>query len=109
MTETAEAALFDAGRRYMEYARAQAEGGDPFSDEKDMGLMLIEQQAVRLAGEAVDLLFRSAGTKGANAGRRLERYFRDMAELRTHGGMQSPRTAEQFARLRFGLPAIDAP
>ena len=36
----------------MEYAREEAAGGAPFDDEKDLRLLLIEQQAIRLAWEA---------------------------------------------------------
>ncbi len=106
LTETAEAALFDAGRRYMAYARRAASGAAPFSDELDYRLLLIYQQCARLAGDAVDLLFRTQGTRGTRTGRGIERYFRDMGELQTHGGMQAGRTTEQFARVHFGMPAI---
>jgi hypothetical protein len=59
---------------------------------------------VRLCGEAVDLLFRTAATKGTKSGRRLERYFRDMSELRTHGGTQADRTIETSRASTSGYP-----
>ena len=67
-------------------------------------LLLYQQRAVRSPVEAVDLLFRTAGTTAARPGERLQRYFRDMSTIRTHITMQYDRTAENYARLYFGLP-----
>ncbi|HEY8173114.1 MAG TPA: acyl-CoA dehydrogenase family protein [Dehalococcoidia bacterium] len=106
LVETAESALLDAGRRYMQWSRAHIEQNDPFTDEKDQRLLLVEQRVVRLAADAVELLFRTAGSRSTRRGERLERYMRDVAELRTHGGLQHDRTMEQFGRIHFGLPAI---
>jgi 3-hydroxy-9,10-secoandrosta-1,3,5(10)-triene-9,17-dione monooxygenase len=105
LLETAEAALLDAGRRYMDWARRDV-GAEPFDEVRDTRLHLVEQQVVRLAAEALDVMARSAGTRALKPGKKLERYVRDMAELRTHGGMQAERLMERFARIHFGLPAI---
>jgi 3-hydroxy-9,10-secoandrosta-1,3,5(10)-triene-9,17-dione monooxygenase len=111
LVSTAEAALIRAGEDYMDYAREEAAGGAPFDDEKDLRLLLIEQQSIRLAFEAVELMFRTVGTSdAAKDGAPIGRIFRNMAVINTHPALQLDRTAINAARLRFGLaPAVPAP
>ena len=102
---TAEAALLRAGEDYMDYAREDAAGGAPFGDEKDQRLLLIEQHAIRLAWEAIELMFRTVGTSdSAKDGAMIGRIFRNMAVINTHPALQLERTAINAARTRFGLP-----
>ena len=61
----AEAALVRAGEEYMDYGREEAAGGAPFDEEKDLRLILIEQQCIRLAWEAAELIYRTVGTSDA--------------------------------------------
>ncbi len=101
---TAEAALLRAGEDYMDYAREAAAGGAPFGDEKDQRLLLIEQHAIRLAWEAIELMFRTVGTSdSARDGAIIGRIFRNMAVINTHPALQLDRTAINAARTRFGL------
>jgi 3-hydroxy-9,10-secoandrosta-1,3,5(10)-triene-9,17-dione monooxygenase len=93
--------VIDIAERYMEYARQDVEEEIPFSDERDLELQLLEQHATRLAGDAVDLMFRTAGTHVAQSGSMLQRYFRDMAVLKTHIAAQLDRGAESFGREHF--------
>ena len=103
LISTAEAALIRAGEDYMDYARADA-AGTPFDDEKDLRLLLIEQHAIRLAWEAVELMFRTVGTSNsAREGAMIGRIFRNMAVVNTHPALQLERTALSAARTRFGL------
>jgi 3-hydroxy-9,10-secoandrosta-1,3,5(10)-triene-9,17-dione monooxygenase len=99
--QVAEATVIDIAERYMEYARQDVEEEIPFSDERDLELQLLEQHATRLAGDAVDLMFRTAGTHVAQSGSMLQRYFRDMAVLKTHIAAQTDRGAESFGREHF--------
>ncbi|MEJ0077460.1 MAG: oxidoreductase [Alphaproteobacteria bacterium] len=111
LVATAEAALLRAGEDYMDYAREAAAGGEPFGDEKDQRLLLIEQNVIRLAWEAVELIFRTIGTSdSARDGAILGRIFRNMAVITTHPALQLDRTAVNAARTRFGLtpPAAEA-
>jgi len=102
---TAEAALIRAGEDYMDYARHDA-AGEPFSDEKDYRLLLIELHCIRLATEAVELIYRTAGTSdAAKSGAMIGRVFRNLAVIGTHPALQLERTALNAARLRFGLLA----
>jgi 3-hydroxy-9,10-secoandrosta-1,3,5(10)-triene-9,17-dione monooxygenase len=107
LVATAEAALLRAGQEYMEYAQADA-AGDPFSDERDQRLLLIELHCMRMAWEAVELIYRTVGTSdAAKQGAMIGRIFRNMAVINTHPLLQLERGALNAARTRFGLqPAI---
>jgi 3-hydroxy-9,10-secoandrosta-1,3,5(10)-triene-9,17-dione monooxygenase len=99
--QTAEALVMDVARQYMEFARQDVEEEIPFSDERDLHLQLLEQYATKLAGDAVDLMFRTAGTHVAQADSMLQRYFRDMAVIKTHIAAQMDRGAEAFGRMHL--------
>jgi len=95
---TAEALVLHVAQQYMEFARQDVEEEIPFSDERDLQLQLLEQYATRLAGDAVDLMFRTAGTHVAQSDSMLQRSFRDMAVIKTHIAAQMDRGAEAFGR-----------
>jgi 3-hydroxy-9,10-secoandrosta-1,3,5(10)-triene-9,17-dione monooxygenase len=99
--ETAEATVMHVAEQYMRFSREDAEGEVPFSDERDLQLQLLEQYATRLAGDAVDLIFRTCGTHVARSGSMLQRYFRDMAVIKTHIAAQMDRGAEAFGRVHL--------
>ncbi|MBV8085142.1 MAG: oxidoreductase, partial [Chloroflexi bacterium] len=104
---TAEAACVRAGEEYMEYARTEADGGPPFDREKELRLSLIEQQAIRMSWEAVELIFRTAGTTAsAKQGAALGRVFRNMAVINTHPALQLERTGMAAAKLRLDRPPV---
>jgi 3-hydroxy-9,10-secoandrosta-1,3,5(10)-triene-9,17-dione monooxygenase len=103
LISTAEAALIRAGEDYMDYARADAAGDDPFGEEKEHRLTLIEQQCVHLAWEATELIFRTAGTTAsARQGAAIGRVFRNLAVINTHPALQIDRTAVAAAKAHFG-------
>jgi 3-hydroxy-9,10-secoandrosta-1,3,5(10)-triene-9,17-dione monooxygenase len=106
LVDTAEAALLQMASDYMEHARAAREEGVPFSAEVERRLLLIEQQCVRMAWDAVELMFRTAGSASAGKSSMLGRYFRNLAVIRTHITLQLTHTSGNFARLHFGLPAL---
>ena len=99
---TAEAALVRAGEDFMAYAAEAAAGGEPFGEERELGLTLIEQQCVRLAWEAMELIYRTAGTSAsAKQGAAIGRIFRNMAVINTHPALQLDRTAVAAAKARL--------
>jgi 3-hydroxy-9,10-secoandrosta-1,3,5(10)-triene-9,17-dione monooxygenase len=103
LVSTAEAALARAGEDYMDYARADAAGGEPFGEQKEHRLTLIEQQCVRLAWDATELIFRTAGTSAsARQGAAIGRVFRNLAVINTHPALQLDRTAVAAAKANFG-------
>ena len=110
LVSTAEAALLRAGEDFMDLARAEADGGEPFGDEQEHRLTLIEQQCVRMAWEAVELIFRTAGTSAsAKAGAPIGRALRSLAVINTHPALQLDRTAVAAARTRLGKSTEQAP
>jgi 3-hydroxy-9,10-secoandrosta-1,3,5(10)-triene-9,17-dione monooxygenase len=107
LIQVAEATALKAADDYMEFARQDAEEGIEFSDERDLQLQLLEQYATKIAGDAVDLMFRTSGTHAAQSDSMLQRYFRDMAVIKTHTAAQTDRGAESFGRVHYtgsGLP-----
>lgn len=103
LLETARDALFGCTSDFMEYCELDVKEGVPFDAEKSQRITMVEQQCCRIAGEAVEMLFFSAGSSAGRPGEALGRYYRDMATLRTHVSLQLDRPFEQFARLHFGL------
>jgi 3-hydroxy-9,10-secoandrosta-1,3,5(10)-triene-9,17-dione monooxygenase len=103
--ETAKAALLGCTAQYMEHCRNEVAGRTAFTPEMSQRIVLVEQQCCRLAGEAVDLLFRMAGTSQIKPGMPMQRYFRDMMTLLTHATMAYDRNAEMVAKTHFGLEA----
>ena len=99
---TAEAGLVRAGEEFMDFAAEAASGGAPFDEERELRLTLIEQQCVRLAWEAMELIFRTEGTSAsAKQGAAIGRIFRNMAVINTHPALQLDRTAVAAAKARF--------
>ena len=102
----AEAALFKATQDYMDACTAQMERGVEFTEAEDRRIFLLVQQGARLAFEAADRIFTTAGTQVFQRKSMLGRYYRDLACQRTHFTQQIDRTAVNFARLHFGSPAL---
>ncbi|WP_433290230.1 hypothetical protein ACQPZQ_43105 [Pseudonocardia sp. CA-142604] len=101
--DTAEAALHQVARMWTELARRSMETDVLVSDADDRRLVLIEQQVVELASNAVEAIFRTSGSSASSRGQRIERYFRDLSMIRTHATLQFERTWENVGRLRLGL------
>jgi 3-hydroxy-9,10-secoandrosta-1,3,5(10)-triene-9,17-dione monooxygenase len=106
LIDTAEAALLKMAEDYVENARLEREEGVPYTAEKVRRLVVIEQRCVQMAWEAVDLMFRTAGSSSTTKTAALGRYFRNLAVIRTHTILQLDHTATNAARLHFGLPAL---
>jgi 3-hydroxy-9,10-secoandrosta-1,3,5(10)-triene-9,17-dione monooxygenase len=104
MTDSAEELLYRIGEVYMELAERWADTGEPFTREDDVRLWGMAQQAGKLAGEAVELLFHSASSSSARRGTRMQRYFRDVTMYRQHIAAQYLNLAAQFAKVHFGMP-----
>jgi len=107
LVSTAEAALVRAGEEFMEYARAEAAGGAPFDEEKEQRLTIIENKCIAMAWEAVDLIYKTAGTSAsAKQGTILGRLFRNMAVINTHPALQLERTAIAAAKTKLGVAQV---
>ena len=110
LISTAEAALIRAGEEFMDYTRDEADGGALFDDEREHRLTLIKQQCQRLAWEAVELIYRTAGTSAsAKSGQPIGRVFRNLAVINTHPALQLDRFGMIAAQARLGALAESPP
>lgn len=105
LIDIASAALIQVAEQYMEVAQAIYDGQevDPHAERR---MCLVQQQAIHLAWEAVDTMFRTAGTSNANRTSMLGRYWRNVCVLRGHLAHQSDTSAINFGRAYFGLEPI---
>ncbi len=103
LLDTARDALQGCCQDYMDYCRLDVEEDERFTQAKSQRIVMVEQQCCLLAGQAVDLLFKSAGSTAAKGGSAMQRTFRDMTTLLTHTTLQPERSWEAFARTYFGL------
>lgn len=104
LADSAEALMFKVCEAYHDNCRRWAETGAAASVEDNMRLWGVMQQSGRLACEAVELLFHTAGSGAARKGQRMQRYFNDVAMYRGHSSSQYLNFAAGLARLHFGLP-----
>lgn len=99
---TAEAAMVKSGEDYMAFAKAAKHEGTPFDTAKGLQLTMIAQRCVELSWQAIDLIYRTAGTTAsAKQGMPIGRILRNIAVLRTHPVLQRENTAIQLAKLKL--------
>jgi len=106
LIDTAEAALLQLTSNYMDLARQHVATGTPLDEEMERRLVLMEQHVIRLAWDAVELMFRTSGTSAASKSSPLGRVLRNLAVVRTHVTLQLDHTAGNAGRLHFGLPPL---
>jgi 3-hydroxy-9,10-secoandrosta-1,3,5(10)-triene-9,17-dione monooxygenase len=106
LIDTAEAALLKLTADYMDLAREHVESAAPLDEERERRLILMEQHVIRLAWDAVELMFRTSGTSAAAKSSPLGRTLRNLAVIRTHVTLQLDHTATNAGRLHFGLPPL---
>jgi 3-hydroxy-9,10-secoandrosta-1,3,5(10)-triene-9,17-dione monooxygenase len=104
LIDTAHAAMIQAGEQYMDVCAREAAGGPEFSIDIERRLQMIEQQCIHLCHDAVDIMFRTAGTSSAKTDSILGRFWRNIAVIRTHLAHQSDSVAVNFTRFHFGQP-----
>jgi 3-hydroxy-9,10-secoandrosta-1,3,5(10)-triene-9,17-dione monooxygenase len=103
LADAAEGIILAAGDKYMWQCRHWAETGTPVDIEDDLRLWGMVQQAGRLAGEAVDVIFANASSAATKKGQKIERYYRDVGMYRSHISSQILNFAAPIARSHFGL------
>jgi 3-hydroxy-9,10-secoandrosta-1,3,5(10)-triene-9,17-dione monooxygenase len=104
--DAAEALLLKVTENYVDACSADPITGGDFSEETDRRLFATAQQACRLAWDALDIIFATAGTSIGAKDSMLARLYRDAGVQKTHFVMQHSRTAVNAARLHFGLPSL---
>lgn len=103
LTDAAEALLYQSCEMYMDLCRRWRDTGTPISLEDNFRLWGVLLHAGRLASEAVELIFQSAGSTAAKRGQPLQRYFRDVAMYRGHISAQYLNLASTIGRAHLGL------
>jgi 3-hydroxy-9,10-secoandrosta-1,3,5(10)-triene-9,17-dione monooxygenase len=106
LIDTAEAALLKLTADYMDLAREHVASAAPLDEERERRLILMEQHVIRLAWDAVELMFRTSGTSAAAKSSPIGRTLRNLAVIRTHVTLQLDHTATNAGRLHFGLPPL---
>lgn len=103
MVDAAEAVLNRVTDDYGAFAERWQRTGEPFDMQKAIRLYAMAQQAGATAAEAVELMFRSAGTSASVPSSRLARYFRDTAMYRGHQSSQRETYWARMSQVRLGL------
>jgi 3-hydroxy-9,10-secoandrosta-1,3,5(10)-triene-9,17-dione monooxygenase len=104
LVDLAEAALLEGVDRYLDQAARAYEADQPVddNDEETRRLLVLQQGCIRLAGDAVDLLFRTGGTSSARTGHPIGNAMLALTVMQTHMGLQWDRTFTNLGRLRLG-------
>jgi 3-hydroxy-9,10-secoandrosta-1,3,5(10)-triene-9,17-dione monooxygenase len=104
--DAAEALLLKVTEQYVAACAADPVTGGSFSEETDRRLFAAAQEACRLAWDALEIIFTTAGTSIGAKDSPLARIYRDASVQKTHFVQQHSRTTVNAARLHFGLPQL---
>jgi 3-hydroxy-9,10-secoandrosta-1,3,5(10)-triene-9,17-dione monooxygenase len=104
LTDAAENLMIRGGEVYMEKCQRWAADGTPITVEENLRLWAMLQEAGRMAADAVELLFKNAGTSVTRKGSRMERYFRDVQMYRAHPSSLFENFWAPVGRAHLGLP-----
>ncbi|WP_246735841.1 acyl-CoA dehydrogenase family protein [Agrobacterium sp. a22-2] len=104
--DSAEALLLKVTEGYLEACKSHQETNQGFSEETDRRLFAAAQEACRLAWDALEIIFTTAGTSAGAKQSQLARIYRDASVQKTHFVEQRSRTAVNAARLHFGLAPL---
>ena len=104
LTDAAENLMIRGGEVYMEMCQRWAADGTLITAEQNIRLWAMLQQAGRMACDAVELLFKTAGTSVTRKGSRMERYLRDAQMYRVHPSANFENFWAPVGRARLGLP-----
>jgi 3-hydroxy-9,10-secoandrosta-1,3,5(10)-triene-9,17-dione monooxygenase len=101
--DAAEEVTLSIGRDFAALGKRWAEGGEAPTLKDYTRLAARHFTAIRLCWEAVEMMFRSAGTTVAKKGEALQDYFLALAMQRTQANEFGPMQAIMLARAHFGL------
>lgn len=105
LAESAQTLMLGAIREFEERNQAWTEGGPEFTTADDVRIRGQVVQAAKLAQEAIDVAFTTAGTTSAGlAGTKLGKYYTDAAMYRTHIGAQHDVLLASLGRVLLGQP-----
>ncbi|OLF05992.1 acyl-CoA dehydrogenase [Actinophytocola xinjiangensis] len=101
---TAEAAIMNT---IHEWQRMCEEGPAAFTRERELHLASVVREVVRLAWRAVEhYAFPTAGSSAVRTGERIERHWRDLSTVMSHGGIAiflNAMAVREYARVKLGV------
>jgi len=100
--ESARTLLLGAIRDLEESAREWARTGEGYTLEEDVSVRAQTIVAARIAGDAVDIAFRGAGSQVVARGQKLQKYKRDVDTYTTHMNAQADSLDASASHLHFG-------
>ncbi|MBF2714131.1 hypothetical protein GOZ80_18190 [Agrobacterium vitis] len=100
--DAAEAIVLHTAEAMSALSRDAVTGSRQFDVKADNTFAGMILEAGELACDAVDILFRSAGTSASMANQPMQRYLRDIAIYRTHRGSQYNSTAQRYGAVALG-------
>ena len=100
------ASFLHQGQICMQIARRTCATGEPCPDDEVRRLTLVILQSIHLAHEAVDIIFRTAGSSASRKDSMLGRYWRNVGIMRGHLAHQSDSAAVNYGRAHFGQPTV---
>jgi 3-hydroxy-9,10-secoandrosta-1,3,5(10)-triene-9,17-dione monooxygenase len=103
LTDCAEALTLQVAQMCMDQCERAVRGGRPISVADTIRVWDMARQAVLMACEAIELLFRTSPVRAANRGSKLQRYLRDVQMYRIHPSSQ-PWLEPARARSHWGMP-----
>jgi 3-hydroxy-9,10-secoandrosta-1,3,5(10)-triene-9,17-dione monooxygenase len=104
--DAAEALLLKVTEQYVEACSADPVTGGDFTEETDRRLFAAAQEACKMAWDALEIIFTTAGTSIGARDSMLARTYRDASVQKTHFVQQRSRTTVNAARLHFGLSPL---
>ncbi|WP_425433602.1 acyl-CoA dehydrogenase family protein [Kineococcus rhizosphaerae] len=106
LVDTARAALLQTAVDFTAAAQRTQETGEPCPDDDVRRMVLVLLQSIHLAHEAVDIVFRTAGSSASRKDSMIGRYWRNVGVLRGHLAHQSDSAAVNYGRTHFGHPPV---
>lgn len=103
LTDSAEALLLQACEQLMEKCHEWQASGKPVTLDDNLRLWGMLQTAGRIACDATELLFQTAGTTAARKGQPLQQYFSDVQMYRGHPSAQYLAFGPYIARSQLGM------
>lgn len=101
-TNAAEALVLHAAEVYTAHCADAVNGVRAFDRKSDIEVFGLMQEAGKMACEAVETLFRSAGSSSAGKGQPMQRYMRDVLMYRTHTTAQFDVMAQRVGAVQIG-------
>ncbi len=103
LADCAEALTLQVAQMCMDQCERAVRTGQPVTVADTIKVWDMARQAVNMACDAIELLFRTSPVRAANRGQKMQRYLRDAQMYRIHPSSQ-PWLDSARARSHWGMP-----